>query len=169
MTEKNGKSRVKYYIVAALIIIIVALILVIPRWNAYQTQKRAEEVRAAVEALHSYVDNFWQTQGSAGGFDLDAALVEIGLKSKVIENWNFAIAWKSSEIYTTQMVEKLKNVNENEFVFVAPYKVIMATATARNPVGEGRKLWFDGDNNSYHGFGADDKIEPDWARIFPNP
>ncbi|MCK9556583.1 MAG: hypothetical protein PHO85_03025 [Candidatus Cloacimonetes bacterium] len=169
MTEQKSRSRVKYYIVAALIVVIVALILVVPRWKAYQTQKRAGEVREAVEALHSYVDSFWQSHGSAGGFDLDSALVEIGLKNKVIENWDFAIAWKSSDIYTTQMVEKLKNVNENELVFVAPYKIIMAVATTKNPVGEGRKLWFDGDNNSYHGFGADDKIEPDWNRIFPNP
>lgn len=169
MAERNDKSRVKYYIVAVLILIIVAAILIVPRWNAYQNNRRAKEVRDAVEALHLYVDNYWRTHGSASGFELDTALVEIGMKPSVIANWNFAVAWKSSVIYTTQMVDKLKNVDENNYVYVAPYKLIMAVATAKNPVGEGRKLWFDGDANSYHGFGADEQIEPDWARIFPNP
>ncbi len=169
MTDTNSKSRTKYYVVAGIIIIAVALILIIPRWNNYQNRKRAEAVREAVEALHLYVDNYWQTNGSASGFSMDNALVEIGLKPRVLENWDFAIAWKSSTIYTTQMVEKLKNVNENNYVYVAPYKIIMATAKAPNPVGEGRKLWFDGDANTYHGFGVDGSVEPDWARIFPNP
>ncbi len=169
MTNSNNKSRIKYYIVAALIIIVVALILIIPRWNSYQNRKQAEEVRTAVQALRDYVNNYWKTNGSASGFSTENALVEIGLKPKVLEKWDFAIAWKSSEIYTTQMVDKLKNVNENNYVYVAPYKVIMAIASASNKVGEGRKMWFDGDANSFHGFGVDEKIEPDWARIFPNP
>lgn len=169
MTETNNKSRTKYYIVATVIIVAVALILIVPRWNKYQNRKRAEVVREAVEEIHKYVDNYWKTNGSASGFVLDNALVEIGLKPRVLENWDFAIAWKSSDIYTTQMVDKLKNVNENNYIYVAPYKIILAIAKAPNPIGEGRKIWFDGDANSYHGFGVDNAIEPDWARIFPNP
>ena len=169
MSDTNSKSRIKYYVLAAVIIIIIAAVLIVPRWNNYQNNKRAEEVREAVEALHLYVDNYWKTNGSASGFDLNSALVEIGMKQSVIKNWTFAIAWKSSVIYTTQMVEKLKNVDDNNYVYVAPYKIIMAVATAQNPLGEGRKLWFDGDANSFHGFGVDNAIEPDWARIFPSP
>ncbi|MCB5252958.1 MAG: hypothetical protein RBR69_03955 [Candidatus Cloacimonadaceae bacterium] len=167
--SENKKSWKKYLVVAGLIVIIVALILIIPRCNRYQNERRAEEVFKALTELHIYVDNYVKNNNSASGFDLEKAFIELGFKDSVLRNWEFAIAWKPAVIYTSQMMEKLKDVELNEYVNVAPYKIIMAVATASNPVGEGRKLWFDGDNNSYHGFGADDSIEPDWHRIFPKP
>jgi hypothetical protein len=45
----------------------------------------------------------------------------------------------------------------------------MAIATKEGSVPEGRKVWYDGDNNSFHGFGIDEQVEPDWSRILPNP
>lgn len=150
-------------------VIIVALILIIPRCTRYQNEKRAEEVLEALGALHSYVDNYVKNNDSASGFDMDQALVELGFKDKILRNWEFAIAWKPGVIYTSEMMNKLKDVEINEYVYVAPYKIIMAVATSTNPVGEGRKLWFDGDMNSYHGFGTDGSVEPDWQRIFPKP
>lgn len=166
---KNNKSRVKYLVVAALIIIIVAAILIVPRYRRYQNEKRAEAIRTAITAVQQNVDNYWKTHGSISGFDLDNALVELQLANRTVRNWNFAIAWKPTEIYTTQMVDKLKDVSENRIVHVTPYKIILAIATAENPIGEGRKTWFEGDNNSFHGFGYDERIEPDWREIFPNP
>jgi type II secretory pathway pseudopilin PulG len=165
----NQKSRIKYYIVAALVIIIVAAILIVPRFRRYQQNRRAEAIRTAIEALQRNVDDYWKKHGSIGGYDIDLALVELGLPSRTTNNWSFAIAWKPTEIYTTEMVDKLKDVSENRTVHVAPYQIIMAVASADNPVGEGRKTWFDGDSNSYHGFGYDERIEPNWATIFPKP
>lgn len=167
--SQNKKSKVKYLVVAGLVVIIVALILIIPRYIKYQNERRAEVVYKALDELHRYVDNYVKNNDSASGFDLDSAFIELEFKDRVLKNWEFAIAWKPAVIYTTQMMEKLKEVEVNEYVYVAPYKIIMAVATSSNPVGEGRKLWFDGDKNTYHGFGADDSIEPDWQRIFPKP
>lgn len=167
--SENKKSWKKYLVVAGLIVIIVALILIIPRWNRYQNERRAAEIHKAMGELKLYVDNYVKNNDSASGFDLDTAFIELEFKDKVLKNWEFAIAWKPGVIYTSEMMNKLKDVELNEYVNVAPYKIIMAVATASNPVGEGRKLWFDGDKNSYHGFGADDSIEPDWQRIFPRP
>lgn len=169
MAEKNNKSRVKYYILAVVIVIIVALILIVPRVRQMQETQRIEAIHGAMERIKDYVDDYWQANESAGGFEIDKALVELNLKASVIRNWNFAVAWKSSEIYTTEMVEKLKNVDENRYIHVSPYKIILAWASKENPVGEGRKLWFDGDTGKYHGFGADDMKEPDWSRLFPKP
>ena len=167
--NENKKSKVKYLVVAALVVIIVALILIIPRCMKHQNEVQIEQVHDAMDKLHQYVDNYVKNNDSASGFELEQALVELGLKDKVLKNWEFAIAWKPAAIYTSEMMEKLKEVEINEYVYVAPYKIIMAVATASNPAGEGRKLWFDGDKNSYHGFGADESIEPDWQRIFPKP
>ena len=154
MAKKNNKSRVKYYILAALIVIVVALILVVPRVRDMQRTQREEAVFDALSKMKDYVEAYWQTHESAGGFDVEKALSELNLKASISKNWNFAVAWKSSEIYTTEMVEKLKNVDENRYVHVSPFKIIMAVATKDNPVGEGRKLWFDGDDGKYH----------DWCR-----
>ncbi len=167
--SNNKKSRVKYYIVAALVIIVVAAILIIPRYNSYQNNKRAEAIRTALEALQQNVDNYWKTNGSIGGYDMDLAMVELNLPTQTTRNWDFVIAWKATEIYTTQMVDKLKDVSENRTVYVAPYQIILAIASSENPIGEGRKSWYDGDNNSYHGFGYDELVEPNWRDLFPNP
>ncbi|MBP7118303.1 MAG: hypothetical protein KBB33_08245 [Candidatus Cloacimonetes bacterium] len=165
----NKKSRTKYLVAAALVIIIVAAILIVPRYNKYVMNKRAQALRTALEAVQKNVDDYWKTNGSIGGYDLDLALVEMDLPAKTTKNWNFAIAWKPTEIYTTQMVDKLKDVSENRTVYVAPYKIILAVATVDNPLGEGRKSWYNGDDNSYHGFAYDNMVEPNWRDIFPNP
>lgn len=168
MAEKK-KSRIMYYIIAALIVIIVAAILIVPRWNKYQNDRQAGAVLKALEALKVYTDNYVTTHQSASGFNVEAALVEIDIDRNTLKNWNFAIAWKPAVIYTQQMMSGLKDVERNTYVNVAPYKIIMAVATKDNPIQEGSKVWYDGDENAYHGFGIDDRIEPDWLRIFPNP
>ncbi len=165
----NKKSRTKYLVAAALVIIIVAAILIVPRYKKYVMNKRAQALRTALETVQKNVDDYWKTNGSIGGYDLDLALIEMNLPAKTMEHWSFAIAWKPTEIYTTQMVDKLKDVSENRTVYVAPYKIILAVATKDNPLGEGRKSWYNGDDNSYHGFAYDDLVEPNWKGIFPNP
>ncbi len=163
------KSKIKYYTVAIAIVIIVAAILIVPRWNRYQTQRRSTAAREAVAALRNYVDDYVKNHQSAGGFNVDAALTEIGISNRILRNWDFAIAWKPSAIYTQQMMESLREVETSSYVNIAPYKIIMAVATKEGPVTEGRKIWYDGDNNSFHGFGIDSEVEPDWGRILPNP
>jgi hypothetical protein len=53
--------------------------------------------------------------------------------------------------------------------YVSPYRMIMASAKGGAALKEGTKIWFNGETNSFHGFGIDDKVEPDWSVIFPNP
>lgn len=168
MADKK-KSKIMYYIIGALIVIIIAAILIVPRWNQYQNDRQAEAVLKALEALKVYADNYVTTNQSASGFDVEAALVELDINRKTVKNWNFAIAWKPAVIYTQQMMAELKDVEMNTYVNVAPYKIIMAVASKNSPIREGRKVWYDGDENAYHGFGIDEHIEPDWLRIFPNP
>lgn len=163
------KSRIKYYLVAILVVIVIALILGVPRYIRFQKESRIKAIHTAMEALRHDVDDYWQTNNLISGYGLDLALQKLKIPAKVLKEWDFVIAWKDTEIYTAQMVEKLKDVSENRTVFVAPYRLIMAVATKENPLKEGKKVWYDGDNNSFHGFGYDDKVEPDWRALFPNP
>jgi len=152
-----------------LIILIIAAIIFVPRYNRYLKDKRAKEVKTALEALRNSVDQTWKNAGTISGITLEGALKDAGISQKIQDKWQFAIAWKLTDIYTTEMVNKLKDVNTNQFAYVSPYRLIMASATAKNPLKEGTKIWLNGDTNSYHGFGVDDKVEPNWSEIFPNP
>lgn len=165
----TSKSRIKYYVVAILVVIVIALILGVPRYIRFQKESRIKAIHTAMEALRHHVDDYWRASNSISGYDLDNALKELKIPAKVMKEWNFVIAWKDTDIYTAEMVDKLKDVSQNRTVFVAPYRLIMAVATQKNPLKEGRKVWYDGDNNSFHGFGYDERVEPNWRALFPNP
>ncbi len=167
--KRNHRNKLRYIVPIVLILLIVAAILVVPRYNRYLREKRAAEVKTALEALRSGVDQSWKNAGTISGITVEGALKDAGISQKVLEKWQFVIAWKLADIYTTEMVNKLKDVNTNEMVYVSPYRMIMAVATSENPLREGTKAWFEGDTNTYHGFGIDDKVEPDWITMFPNP
>lgn len=169
MSENRNKSRIKYYITAGFIVIVVALVLLIPRYKSYVRSAQHNNAFEAIEKLHDYIDDFWKQHQSASGFDLEKALVELKLKPKVLEMWGFAIAWKPADIYTKELVDKLKSLDESSYVYVSPYRAIIAIATDKNPIGEGKKLWYEGDSGKYHGFGADELVEPNWAELLPKP
>jgi type II secretory pathway pseudopilin PulG len=171
-TEKKitpSRSKLKYVLAVVFIILIIAALFLVPRYNHWQREKRAAEIRTALEAFRSSIDQAWKTAGSISGITVEGAVQDAGISQRVLDKWQFFVAWKLTDLYTLEMVNKLKDVNTNETVYVAPYKMIMAVATAKNPVGEGTKTWFMGDSNSYHGFGYDGKTDPDWSIIFPNP
>jgi Tfp pilus assembly protein PilE len=167
---KHSSTRIKL-VIALLIVIILAILaaIFIPRYNNYLRNKSAAEGKLALEALRNTVDNYWKTNGSISGISTENAIVEAGIKDKVAAKWQFAIAWKETTLYTTEMVNKLKDVNTNQMVYVSPYKMIMAVATDANKLREGTKIWFEGDTNQFHGYGVDELVEPNWISIFPNP
>jgi type II secretory pathway pseudopilin PulG len=172
MAKEKGKMSVKklgYIVLAAVILLAIAALILVPKYQAHLRDKRAKEVKTALDAVRAGVDKYWKESGSISGIRVDSVVKEAGIKPKVTDNWQFVIAWKPAEIYTSEMVEKLKGVETNKLVYVSPYKMVMAVAKSGNPVGEGTKVWFIGDTNSYHGFGIDDEVEPDWAGILPEP
>lgn len=167
--KNKPRGRTKYIILVVLVLLILAAFFLLPRYNKYLNNKRAIEVRTALESLRNSVDETWKSSGTISGITLEAALQNAGISPKIQEKWQFAIAWKLTDIYTTEMVQKLTDVSTNQMAYVAPYRMIMASAKASNPVKEGTKIWLNGDDNTYHGFGVDEMVEPDWTVIFPNP
>jgi len=155
-----------------LVIVVMLLLLAVfglPKYQQHLMKSRSAKAKEAVESIKGRVEAWWQTNGNMGGFTMENALAETKLSKKTKEQWNIFVAWKPTEIYTKEMVDKLKNVKSNDYVYVAPYKVIMAVATEANPLPAGTKVWYEGDSNSYHGYGIDNRVEPDWKVIFPNP
>jgi len=171
-TKDNPRPKGnKFWIIVILALIVLLLLAIfgLPRYNRYLMKIRSANGKEGVEAIRTRVDEYWKTNGNMGGFTIENALPETELSNKVKKQWNFFVAWKSTQLYTTEMVDKLKNVNANDYVFIAPYRVIMAVATKDNPLKEGTKIWFEGDTNLFHGYGIDNVVEPDWGTLFPNP
>ncbi|HOH98009.1 MAG TPA: hypothetical protein PL188_06815 [Candidatus Cloacimonadota bacterium] len=173
MTEqpKAGFFRRNWKLVSILAVVLIVLIAIlgIPPYLRWVKNIRAMEVKSALETLRDAVDDHWKTNGTISGITVDKALETAGISNKTKQKWQFVIAWKDTALYTSEMVDKLKDVNTNQLVYVSPYRIIMAVATARNPLREGTKTWFQGDTNSYHGFGVDEQVEPNWTELFPNP
>jgi len=169
-TSKKSSWK-KFGIIAGIIVVLILALLIfgVPRWRAMRDKKLSAEAKTSLEALKLNLDDYWKTNNGVGGYDITKALNEAKISPKVRERWDFVIAWKPTDIYTGEMMNKLNDMNEGSYVYVAPYRMIMAVARVKNPVGEGVKLWFSGDENQYHGFGLDDKVEPNWSVIFPNP
>jgi len=154
-TVPSSKKGKKTWVIIILILIVLLLLAIfgLPRYNRYLMKIRSANGKEGVEAIRTRVDEYWKTNGNMGGFTIENALPETELSNKVKKQWNFFVAWKSTQLYTTEMVDKLKNVNANDYVFIAPYRVIMAVATKDNPLKEGTKIWFEGDTNLFHGYG----------------
>lgn len=167
--KNTPKSKMIYILPIVLILLIIASIILVPRYNRYLKAKRAKEIMTAMESIRLKTDQIWKTNGTISGITLQGILTEAQISPKLQQKWQFVIAWKQTDIYTTEMVQKLKDVSTNETVYISPYRMILAVATKDNPLKEGTKLWFAGDSNTYHGFGVDDEVEPVWTEIFPNP
>jgi len=165
---KNIKGKL---IIIAVVLVLLAVLVAfaLPRYHKWLNNKRSLNAQNAISEIRKSVDTYWKSNGKMSGFQLQTAIQDAKLSKKTIKNWQFVVVWKPGEIYTKELVDKLSNVQTNEYVYVAPFQAIFATATQENPLPAGTKVWFDGDANQFHGFGIDDLPEPDWSKIFPDP
>ena len=168
-TPEKGNIWKKILIIVGIVVVLAVLAIVLPRISRYLMKKRSQTAQNAVTEIRKSVDAYWQSNGKMSGFSIENAIAEAQLSKSVQKNWNLVVVWKPGEIYTKELVDKLSDVNTNQYVYVAPFRMIFATATKDNPIGEGKKVWFDGDSNMFHGYGIDKLMEPDWKVIFPNP
>jgi type II secretory pathway pseudopilin PulG len=165
----SGKTKFWGIVIIIVLIVLAVWIFVVPRVKASIAKRRAAEIMTAVENLKQEVDDYWKEHDGGGGFVMSEALAAAGIKKGVQEKWQFVVAWKPTDIYTKEMMDKLNDLSDGKYVFVAPYKMIMAVATDKNPLKTGVKLWYDAKTNDYHGFGVNNKVEPDWSEIFTDP
>lgn len=169
--EPQTKSMKGKLIIVVVILILLAVLaaFALPRYYKWLNNKRSQTAQNAISEIRKSVDAYWKSNGKMSGFTLEKAIQEAKLSKKTLKNWQFVVVWKPGEIYTKELVDKLSNVQTNEYVYVAPFQAIFVTATKDNPLPAGTKVWFDGDANIFHGFGIDDLPEPNWSKIFPNP
>lgn len=171
MKKKKVSAKTKFWgiVIIIALVVLAVWIFVVPRVKASIATKRAAEIRTAMEALKQNVDDYWKDHDGAGGFVMSQALNDAKIKRDLQDKWQFVVAWKPTDIYTKEMMEKLNDLSDGKYVFVAPYKMILAIAKDKNPLKTGTKIWFDAKDHQYHGFGVDLMVEPDWSEIFVDP
>lgn len=173
MPEQTSPPRsrrwLRYLLIVGLVLLALAVSLVVPRCRKASLDKKAAEIRVALESLQKAIDKAWTQNKTISGITIEQALTDAGINDRLKEQWQFAVAWKATEIYTTENVQQLKDIATNEVVVVKPYRMIMASATEKGRLPAGTKLWYDDASNGFHGFGVDDLKEPDWNQVFPNP
>ncbi|HPV14019.1 MAG TPA: hypothetical protein PL126_00050 [Candidatus Cloacimonadota bacterium] len=165
----SGKTKFWGIVIIVALVVLAVWIFVVPRIKASIAAKRAKEIMTAVESLKQEVDDYWKEHDGGGGFVMSEALSAAKIKKDLQEKWQFVVAWKPTDIYTKEMMDKLNDLSDGKYVYVAPYKMILAVAKDKNPLQTGVKLWYNANTNKYHGFGVDKMVEPDWSEIFTDP
>lgn len=98
-----------------------------------------ESAITALSTIRKVYSIYLQTYGNLAGFSIGKAINEARIGKKATENWKFSI------------IEKDNNT--------MPYKYV-ATSTNFSPFGAGKKIWYDVQSASFHGYLIDKEVNP---------
>jgi len=130
LQSQKGFSLIELLVVVVIIAILAAI--AVPIYMKYVNQARSTEAQSAIAALRQTYRVHYQTYGSTTDYDIESALKDTNLGNRTEKNWEFEVVGN-------------------------PPKKYMATSTADFPAGEGKQVWYDVEDASYHGYGLDDE------------
>ena len=131
--NQKGFSLIELLVVVVIIAILAAI--AVPIYMNYVRQARSTEAQSAIAALRQAYRVHYQTYGSTTDYDIETAMKDTNLGNRTQKNWEFEVVGN-------------------------PPKKYMATTTADFAEGEGKQVWYDVDDASYHGYGLpDDEID----------
>lgn len=131
LKSKKGFSLIE--LLAVVIIIAVLAAIAVPIYMNYVRNARSTEAQSAIAALRSAYRVQYQTYGTTDGYTVEDALEDVRLGSATLKNWEFDVV---GDRY-------------------------IATSTSEFPEGEGKQVWYDREEATYHGYGIDDEIDED--------
>ncbi len=134
LKSKKGFSLIE--LLAVVIIIAVLAAIAVPIYMNYVRNARSTEAQSAIAALRSAYRVRYQTYGTTEGYTTEDALEDVRLGSATLKNWEFEVVGNPPRRY-------------------------IATSLPEFPDGEGKQVWYDVDDSSYHGYGIDDEISDD--------
>ena len=134
LQNQKGFSLIELLVVVVIIAILAAI--AVPIYMSYVRQARSTEAQSAIAALRQTFRVQYQTYGSTADYDVESALEDTNLGNRKEKNWELEVVGN-------------------------PPKKYMATSTADFPEGEGKTVWYDVEDASYHGYGIDDEGSED--------
>jgi prepilin-type N-terminal cleavage/methylation domain-containing protein len=126
--NQKGFSLIELLVVVVIIAILAAI--AVPIYMSYVNKARATEAQSAIAGIRSAYRVQYQTFGTTEGYAIEDALMDSKLGNATEKNWEF------------------------EVIGNPPSKYI-ATSTSDFPAGEGKQVWYDVEEASYHGYGID--------------
>jgi len=134
LKNQKGFSLIELLVVVIIIAILAAI--AVPIYMSYVQKARATEAQSAIAAIRSAYRVHYQTYGNTDDFDVEKATKEAKLGNATEKNWDF------------------------EVIGNPPTKYI-ATSTADFAQGEGKQVWYDVEDATYHGYGIDEEENQD--------
>jgi len=126
--NQKGFSLIELLVVVVIIAILAAI--AVPIYMSYVNKARATEAQSAIAAIRSAFRVQYQTFGTTEGYAVEDALLDAKLGNATEKNWEF------------------------EVIGNPPTKYV-ATSTSDFPAGDGKQVWYDVEEASYHGYGID--------------
>ena len=132
--SKKGFSLVE--LLAVVIIVAVLAAIAVPIYWSYVRKARSTEAQSAIAAIRSAYRVHSQTYGSTERYSIEDAKKDVRLGNATLKNWEFQVVGNPPRRY-------------------------IAISTPDFPEGEGKQVWYDVDDSSYHGYGIDDEVSED--------
>ncbi|MCK4653426.1 MAG: prepilin-type N-terminal cleavage/methylation domain-containing protein [Candidatus Cloacimonetes bacterium] len=132
LKDQKGFSLIELLVVVVIIAILAAI--AVPIYMNYVRQARSTEAQSAIAAIRQTYRVHYQTYGTTDAYDIDESMKDAQLGNRTKKNWEFEVVGN-------------------------PPKKYIATSTADFPEGEGKQVWYDVDDATYHGYGLDEEAE----------
>lgn len=130
--NQKGFSLIELLVVVVIIAILAAI--AVPIYMSYVNKARATEAQSAIAAIRSAFRVQYQTFGTTEGYAVEDALIDAKLGNATEKNWEFEVIGNPPSRY-------------------------IATSTSDFPAGEGKQVWYDVEEASYHGYGIDQEAQ----------
>lgn len=130
--NQKGFSLIELLVVVVIIAILAAI--AVPIYMNYVRKARSTEAQSAIAAIRSAYRVYYQTYGTTDDYDIEDAMKDTQLGNRTLKNWEFEVVGNPPDKY-------------------------IATSTADFPEGEGKQVWYDREDATYHGYGIDDEVD----------
>lgn len=130
--NQKGFSLIELLVVVVIIAILAAI--AVPIYMNYVRQARSTEAQSAIAAIRSAYRVHFQTYGSTEDYKIEDALEDTQLGNRTLKNWEFEVVGNPPDRY-------------------------IAVSTDEFPEGEGKQVWYDKEDATYHGYGIDEETD----------
>ncbi len=134
MQNQKGFTLIEILVVVIIVAILAAF--AVPRYLRYVEKSRSAEAQTGIRAIRTAYDVYVQTNATTEGFSIEKALRDAQVGNATLKHWDFEVVGN-------------------------PPKKYIATSTDEFASGAGKQVWYDMDDEKFHGYGIETFTNPD--------
>ncbi len=157
---KKVSKALAIAIIAVVLLLIIALLaaIMVPRFLRYREKNLSSPAQEAIFQIRKAYNLHYGNQGSWKGLEPDDAIEAAQIDPETLRKWKFEVVLKSARQYEYELALAMDKAGSDLSDTVVPFKHIVATLKGGG--SKSRKVWYDSDANTFHGYGVDDQTEP---------